>query len=389
MIAVVSARWRTPLVTAVIVAVLPAGSAVALARSTHEHHATAVRDVDAAQAAVRGLLVTVIDENPPLSRPRDWVSFITLAGKRLPVPPRVRETPGGVSPDARLVARTTFEAVLVGAVSGGSMTTVLRRHSSSMCPTGASFAWRPDSRRLAVAVNPVREPTVLRLADRNGHVVRSLTLPRSNPLQTGGGRACYQLVAWSPGGKRLLLLRMSSHGYTGFVVLDIKSGKSRTLTLLRRCSDLPTASWSPNGRLVAVTTRKLQGCKSRFTVADATNGRAIIQQSSEKGESLGGTVWAADSRSVFGTFVSPSKPLRLSTRIDRTYLTGRRTTVIRPRFGILTPYVGLAGALVYTASPENVRSDSLYIRRFAAGHSDLLLASHKRIYSVLLLERLP
>ena len=331
-------------------------------------------------AAVRGVLVVEASRR---------VTILSLAGKRLPVPARVRESPVGLSPDTRLVAGNSDDSVLMG-VSGGSMTAVLRGNSASPpCPFGAdpSYAWSPDSQQLAAAANTPHGPTMLKFFNRGGQVVRSFTLPNGNPEQ--GARVYHHLSAWSPDGSRLLLLQSNDYGPTAAVVLDIKTGRLRTLAPLHFCSD-PSLAWSPDGRLLALTEqRACQDGPTTFSVIDAASAKPIVQCSEDPtgcnggtAWTPGGTVWAQDSRSVFGTVVSKG-----ASRIDRFYLTGRRTNVIKSSAGSPTPHVAFVNGLVYQAKTTHGRA-VLYLHRFTTGHHETLISSPSTM-TVLPLSHIP
>lgn len=356
----------------VIVAVLVMLGAPAFARSGSEQPLQTAheRRVVARSATPHSLLVAE----------RANVTIISLAGNRLPVPARVRKYPLGLSPDARLVAGVGADAVLIGRVHGGPMTIVLRgRCSSPPCPYGTdpSFAWSPDSQRLAAAANTRHGPTLLKLSNRSGQVIRSFALPRANPH--GQGRAHHNLISWSPDGSRLLLMRSSDYGPTAVVALNIKTGKLQDLARLdgRRSA---RGAWSPDGRLVALTS-DAHGGEYFFEIINATNARPITQFCPRANDCNGGTVWARDSRSVFGA-VTP-------TRIDRIYRTGRRTNVIRSSAGWLTPHIALPAGLIYHHSPPTGTSNLLYLHHFATGQRQLLLSSQSGIEAVLPLRRLP
>lgn len=328
-----------------------------------------VSDVAAGSAAVQALLVREYSGQ---------VTVITLTGKRLPVPPRVRASPLGLSPDARLVAAVSDDAVRMGRVHGGSMKTVLRGNCDSPpCLYGSdpSYAWSPDSRRLAAAANPLRGATLLKIFNRDGRAIRSFALPAANPDQLGP--AYHHLLAWSPDGSRLLLLRYNDFGPTAAVVLDVGTSRLRTLARLEFCHS-PTLAWSPNGRFVALTASTVQDCEYIFSVIDAASARPIIHSG---GAALmpGGTVWAPDNRSVFGVSTN---------NIDRYYLTGRRTKVISPSPGG-TPHVALPSGLVYSQRAPKGTSILLYVQQFATGRRKLLLSSRSNIEAVQPLSRIP
>ena len=190
------------------------------------------------------------------------------------------------------------------------------------------------------------------------------------------------LIAWSPDGSRLLLRQTNDYGPTAAVVLDIETGRLRTLAPLHFCSD-PSFSWSPDGRLVALTEqRACQDGPTTFSVIDAASAKAIVYCSDEPTGCNGGTVWAQDSRSLFGTVVSKG-----ASRIDRFYLTGRRTNVIRPSAGSLIPHVGFVNGVVYQAKPSHGRA-VLCLHHFATGHHDTLISSPATM-TVLPLSQIP
>ena len=213
------------------------------------------------------------------------------AGKRMAVPARLREFPLGLSPDARLIAGTTPRlggppaGVIFGQVRGGPMTEIIRgvcvatATDERSCPYGAdpSFAWSPDSHRLAAAVNSGQGPTILRLFTRSGLRVRSFALPRQNPERPG--RAYHRLISWSPDGSHLLLMRSDPYIDTAVVALDVHTGRLRTLDRMGDPHDSPTVAWSPNGRLIALTTGQdgSWGGGYAYAVIDVADGRTIIQ----------------------------------------------------------------------------------------------------------------
>jgi hypothetical protein len=164
-----------------------------------------------------------------------------------------QEAPLGLSPNARLVAEMGGGAVLLGAAAGGPMRTIATGNcASTSCPYGPdpSFAWSPDSRRLAVAVNLARPPTLLKVVDGTGHPVRAHKLPEQD-ADRGGGRAYFHLVSWSPHGSRLLLIRKDPYINTGVVAHDVATGALRTLARIEEPHDSPsTLAWSPNGRFI-------------------------------------------------------------------------------------------------------------------------------------------
>jgi hypothetical protein len=305
------------------------------------------------------------------------VTIVSLEGKRLPVPARVREAPYGLSPDARYVAEIRAASVLVGRVRGGAMRMLLRNPCGRQCRFEPSFAWSPDSRELAVAAT-LRGSSLLRVFDRNARAVRSFTLPRTNPEH--GGQASYEVVAWSPDRSRLLLRRRDEYAPTAVVALTVKTGELRTLVRVDAC-DNPAPTWSPNGRFVALVNHPTHVCGDRFAVIDVTNGRRIIDRSWARGYGRGWTLWAADSRSMFGAVAGGT--------IARFYLTGRRISVVTSSPGwSATPHIALATGLVYTATPPNGRP-ALYLYHFATGRRELLLAPSSVAWDFLPLQRLP
>jgi hypothetical protein len=325
------------------------------------------------------------------------VSIVALDGRQLDVPRRVAASPLGLSPDAQLVAQTNGDSVLLGRVTGGGMTVVVTGKCQAGitpgCAYGAdpSFSWRSDGARLAVAVNLQAAPTLLEMVDRSGQEVRRYHLPAQNPER--GGRAYHRLVSWSPDGRRLLLLRRDDYYTSAVVVLDVATGRLRTLARINEPHDEPTLSWSPDGRFVAMTTEG-RGNDYVFAVIDAATGRRLIACTpGAKRCAAGGTVWASDSRSLFATApgVHPSEPL--STRIERVYLSGTRTQVRPSKAAWQLPWVALPHALVYQEEAETetgtVLRDVLYSYDLATRHAIVLLKPKTGIRAVVPLRARP
>ena len=154
--------------------------------------------------------------------------------------------------------------------------------------------------------------------------------------------------------------------------------------------DGPSLSWSPNGRFVALTSSATQDCDDRFEVIDATSGRRIIAGRWEKGSGEGGTVWAPDSKSVYGTSLRVSSTRTALRGIDRFSLTGRRTNVVKYGPGWFVPDVALRSGLVYHAATATGRS-AVYLHGFATGRSTRLFSPSPvgSIWAVVPLERVP
>ena len=338
-------------------------------------------------APVRGLLVI---EN--FSGAGERVSILSLAGNRLPVPPRLR-TLGWVasqlspnvrlSPDARFVADADVRRgnVLVGRVQGGAMRTVLRSPCGPRCLAPPTFAWSPDSRFLAVAAGGLGTPSVLRIVDLSGRIVKSFSEPRVDP--NSGEPVATEVISWSPDGSRLLLEQTTSFGAGTAIVREISGGKSRRLSEFVGC-DGPRLTWSPNGRFIALVSKGTQDCLDFFDLIDAVRAKTLVSGQWDKGKGEGGTVWASDSKSVFGT-AKTYRSGRTSSRIDRIYLTGRRVNVIKPRLGELTPRLALAAGLVY----DGDLPATLYLYRFATRGHDRLASSPRGFSTVEPLQRLP
>jgi hypothetical protein len=343
-------------------------------------------------APVRGLLVTENESNGG-----ERVSILSLTGKRLPIPPRLRSlgyAAGQLSPYARLSPDARFVAdidlrrgsVLIGGVRGGAMRTVLRSPCPSGCLNAPTFAWSPDSRFLAVAAGDgVGKPSVLRIVDLSGRVVRSFTVPRRDP--DSGEPEGTEVISWSPDGSRLLLMRTATFGATAAIVREIRTGTSRSVANFVGC-DGPHLAWSPNGRFIALDSRGTQDCLDFFALIDAVRAKTLISRSWEKGKGAGGTVWAPDSKSVFG-FSSTYRAGRTSSRIDRIYLSGRRTKIIKPRLGWLTPRVALVTGLVYDSAPPTTGPKTLYLHNFTTRAQERLASSRLGFARVEPLQRLP
>jgi hypothetical protein len=336
--------------------------------------------------------------------------FVSLAGRPLRVPERVRTYPQGLSPDGRLVAAVDGASVVLGGVRGGPMRVVLRGDCTSACPYGAdpSYAWSPDGERLAAAANPQKGATLLKLADRDGRVIRSFVLPRTNPGY--GERAFHNVVSWSPDGSRLLLRRSDDYGPTSLEALDVGTGKLRAVMSLSGCSR-ERVSWSPDARFLALTDFGNQSlgvneCGRSLTVIDTRDGGTIIHHEAacmpecDTSWTPTDTVWADDSLTLFGSFIRPGSGGRVSTTIERFSLGGRRTIVVGPSVGpaiasdvlgptagTLTPRLALRSGLVYQA--DSPRRSSLYLHDFATGRRVLLISSPARITSVTALPRPP
>jgi dipeptidyl aminopeptidase/acylaminoacyl peptidase len=318
------------------------------------------------------------------------VTIISLAGKQLAVvPTRLRNSPFGLSPDARMVAavsgnepgatRREFSrgGVLVGPVRGGSMRTLLRGNCDSPpCPYGPdpSYAWSPDSKRLAAAAIAGPGRTLLHVFDRAGHVLRSLALPRTNASLVAG-HVYYHVVSWSPDGSRLLLRQYTEWAPEAVVVVDIASARVRTLEQLSGPGGLTALTWSPDGRYVALAYDGTHDANDLFAVVDARSARTAIRRSVPNGDParMSDPVWSPDGRSLY-----------VSARggIDRVYLSGRRSSRVLSD-GI--PKVALRGGLVY--STRTLRALRLYDP--ASGHRRQLIASRTGIDAVVRLSRLP
>lgn len=313
-----------------------AGSA---ARSDGDRHLAEAR------AHRPGLVVAEGDPRAPT------VSLITLTGRLRRVPAAVRSSPLGLSPDGRLLARTRVRQtdniglVELAPVRSGRFKTLLAARCST-CPAGPdpSFAWSPDSSRLAVTVSPERGPTLLRLYDRNGRRLRSFRLPGIDTAQSQPAhqvREVHRLLSWSPDGSRLLLLRQNEYIPTGFVTVDIHSGALRTLASFGHKDEPTSFAWSPNGALLALDENEGWSMHDyTFAVLDVETARPLLQCTSAtpcKWGRFGPLAWAPDSRSLF-TLVGTS--------IDRIDLTGHRSTI----FNGATPgwiFLAVGGSLVY------------------------------------------
>ena len=73
-----------------------------------------------------------------------------------------------------------------------------------------TFAWSPDSRFLAVAAGGLGTPSVLRIVDLSGRIVKSFSEPRVDP--NSGEPVATEVISWSPDGSRLLLEQTTSFG---------------------------------------------------------------------------------------------------------------------------------------------------------------------------------
>jgi hypothetical protein len=75
------------------------------------------------------------------------VTLLSPAGKRLPVPERVRKFPHELSPDGRMVAGVRDGKLLLGPVRGGALKTILRGVCARPYPHLRFRFDRPESRR--------------------------------------------------------------------------------------------------------------------------------------------------------------------------------------------------------------------------------------------------
>ena len=109
-----------------------------------------------------------------------------------------------------------------------------------------------------------------------------------------------EVISWSPDGSRLLLEQTTSFGAGTAIVREISGGKSRRLSEFVGC-DGPRLTWSPNGRFIALVSKGTQDCLDFFDLIDAVRAKTLVSGQWDKGKGEGGTVWASDSKSVFGT----------------------------------------------------------------------------------------
>jgi hypothetical protein len=327
---------------------------------------------------VRGLLV--VGRGP--------VTIVSLAGERRRVPARVSESPFGVSPDVRMIAavsgtktKRAYETagVLVG-VQGGPMKVVLRGDcAAEVCPYGADprFAWSPDSSWLAVSAEPQNGPTLLKLANAKGRVVRSIKLPPT--VRDPERRQYHRPISWSPDGSQLLLERSNMFGTEAVLALDVKTGRLRMLLRLGgSICDNPRLAWSLDGRFVALTSSGTQDCYDRFAIVNTVTERPVINRRYDKG-TFALPVWAPDGRSVLLQ--------KRSGGIDRYYLASRRTERFSSDGSL---WLTLPNGVVH--SPRQGSRDVLQLVDLSTGRRTSLLASQtgiSAIRAVLPLSRLP
>ena len=367
--------------------VIAAGAVLIVISATVALGAPVSLDASPSVRAVRGVQAVLVSEYAGGLSQR--VSIVSLAGKQLPVAPRLRTFRWGassLSPDARFVAEVRPGTVhrrgivLVGRVRGGSMQTVLEEPCPSACPYDPTLAWSPDSRHLALAAGGgLGKPSVLRLVDVNGRLVKSFAVPSNDP--DNGRKVAHRVISWSPDGSRLLLMRYGELGPSAAVVLEIATGRLHAVARFAGC-DGPDLEWSPDGRLLALTSDATQDCLDRFELIDALRAKTLISREWDKGLGQGGTLWAPDSKSVFGT-ATTYRSGKYSHRIDRIYVTGRRVNVIEPAANEAIPRVALATGLIYDTT------NALYLRRFAAGKADRLTTLRSNLITVEPLRRLP
>jgi WD40 repeat protein len=341
----------------------------------------------------------VIESGSPPAR----VSIVTLAGKKLPVPPRVRASPGGLSPDERLVARvrdgsasSAVETLELASIRGGTAKTLLSA-------TAITFAWSPDSRRLAAtATSPKGAPT-LRLFDRAGRQLTSIALP-ADRYPDGTVTHNYYLIAWAPDGSRLLATQdAGGSGYYphAIVTFDLRTKQLRTLAENAPKDDPTTVAWSPDSRFVALAGG--EGFSMRdyvFAVIDTERSKPVIYctagfapQGTPVGTpscptKFGGSgaptalAWAPDSRSVF---------VRSFGVIERLDLTGGRSTVTRAGSGYLLCAVGsklLYGNALVSSAPVRPATLQLLDLRTKTRHA-IFQSRTADIATVIPLARVP
>jgi hypothetical protein len=328
------------------------------------------------------------------------VTIMSLAGRRFPVPTRVRMYPDGLSPDARSVASVDdlVKAVLLGPVVGGKLREILRDSclpaapDIPSCSLYPSFAWKPDGARLATTAEYGTGPTLLKIFDRKGSVVRSFRLPARNPERRE--RAYHRVLSWSPDGSRLLLRRSDPYVDTAVVALDLRTGKLSRLVRIHQHNDVPTVVWSPNSRYVALATEGRSPEDYAFAVIEVASGRAIIQCRNSARKALCtwayDPVWAPDSRSVF---------TRSNKGVVRVDLANHRSIVVKAeavasRYRVFTtPLAALGSKVVYDSDIERgdgtVVRDTLYLYDLASGDRQSLLTSRTGVEKVRPLHRIP
>jgi hypothetical protein len=355
------------------------------ARPSHSAQAIRVER----SASPPGLLVVEHPDYHPSSSPR--ATLISPAGKPLPLPARLRRFPYGLSPDAGMVVGFSGERstgdLLLGPVRGGSLATLVHGvcSRSRPCDFGPEFsvAWSPDSQRLAVGVNRADGRTLLKLFDRERHLLRSLSLPRHVAMAYGDEVRSYEVVAWSPDGARLLLRQLGEFGQA-VAVVDLDSGRLRTLEQLPgplQSYGVPAPAWSPDGRYVALGSEGAQDSVDLFAVYDAASGRPVLHRTYDKhtGPVGGGRplVWAADGH---GLFVEGKEG-----GIDRVLLSGRRTQLTTVSGA---PRLAFSGGLVYSTWPPRGH-ELLHLLDFASANARTLMTARTGVVTVLPLGRLP
>jgi dipeptidyl aminopeptidase/acylaminoacyl peptidase len=320
------------------------------------------------------------------------VSLITLSGARLPVPARLRASPRGLSPDAQTIAIVQYGLLSIGPVRGGPLTPLLRGECfAASCPMNAdpTFAWSPDGSEIAVGLIPKSGATAVKVFDLSGTLQRTYALAARNGDNLG--RAFHSVVSWSPDGTRLLLLRSSLYGPAAAVVLDLATGRSLVVQSFSPC-DGPSLSWSPDGKLVAITTSTTQDCEPIFEVVTAATGGTVFGRD-YRGAVRGGTswvgsaAWAPDSRHLYVSLLTFGVN-KVSSRIDVVTVGGVQRTLIGATAGWLTPYVVLPDGLVYTRTARGP-STVLALRAASTGRSRTLLSTRASIDAVVPLETLP
>lgn len=317
------------------------------------------------------------------------VSLVNAAGKELPVPASVRESPLGLSPDGRYVARIpgwnpwvtdlgSEQVVELVPVRGGSPATVLRG-------IDASYAWSPDGRQLAASASGRTGPTMLRLFDHNGRLVRSVTLPHT--FEQESERAYFRVLSWSPDGSHLLLEESDPYLPRAMVALDLRSGRLRTLATFGN-KDEPAVVWSPDGRYVALAEGEgFSQDDYLFAVIDVATGKPLMACTVNRPcpDALSWPLaWAPDSRSLF----APSRGGIV--RLDLGW--HRSTAAVIPR-GFVRRLYAFADRLVYEVAVErndgSTVSDTVYLQRIGAKQGRQIFQTRSDIGAVRVVAHLP
>jgi Tol biopolymer transport system component len=185
----------------------------------------------------------------------------------------------------------------------------------------------------------------------------------------------------------LLLVRSSDYYDTALVTVDLATGQLRRQVPIHEPHDSPTSiSWSPNGRLLTLTTEARSQADYAFALIDIATGRIRLQcKGPNRCPWLGANVWSPEGDALFKTSTSG----RTIMQVD---LSGRQTTVITEPSGRATPLLVDGRRLLYqrdTYTSDRTLRSTLYIVDTQTHRRRQLVSFRPSITAVLPLRRLP